>query len=314
MSNRNARPGKLVLLLAAFAFLTSCQPGTADIENIRRRAEAGDSASQYNLGGRHLHGYGGVPQDIREAVKWYRKAAAQGHAAAQHSLGLMYAKGEGVPEDHREAVKWYRKAANQGHAEAQFKLGKMYAAAGRGLAGWKPEGVPAQNLPKALKWLRLAAEQGHAEAQYSLGHMYNIGLGVPEDHREAVKWFRLAADQGHASSQSSLGGSYARGEGVPQDYRSAVQWFRLAAEQGHAWGQHSLGLSYAKGEGVPQDYVKAHAWLNLAATHKFRVGTSGMPFAKIRDRLAAQMTTAQIADAQKLAAELHKRIETSKSR
>jgi uncharacterized protein len=38
----------------------------------------------------------------------------------------MYATGEGVPKDDAEAVKWFRKAAEQGHAKAQFNLGAMY--------------------------------------------------------------------------------------------------------------------------------------------------------------------------------------------
>ena len=64
----------------------------------------------------------GVPEDDKEAVKWYRLAAEQGHAQAQYNLGLMYANGEGVPEDDKEAVKWYRLAAEQGHAQAQSTL------------------------------------------------------------------------------------------------------------------------------------------------------------------------------------------------
>ena len=35
-------------------------------------------------------------------------------------------KGQGVPQDYAEAVRWYRKAADQGHAGAQFNLGVMY--------------------------------------------------------------------------------------------------------------------------------------------------------------------------------------------
>ena len=44
----------------------------------------------------------GVDQNNSTAVKWYRKAAEQGHVYAQHSLGLMYQS-------------WYRKAAEQGY-------------------------------------------------------------------------------------------------------------------------------------------------------------------------------------------------------
>ena len=52
----------------------------------------------------------GVPQDYAEAVKWYRRAAEQGYAAAQYNLGAVYATARGVPQDYAEAVKWYRRA------------------------------------------------------------------------------------------------------------------------------------------------------------------------------------------------------------
>ena len=37
----------------------------------------------------------GVPKNDAEAVKWFRLAAEQGLARAQHNLGLMYANGTG---------------------------------------------------------------------------------------------------------------------------------------------------------------------------------------------------------------------------
>ena len=61
--------------------------------------------------------------DFRENLQ----AAAQGNAAAQYNLGVMYANGEGVPKDDAQAVQWYRKAAEQGDAKAQYKLGVMDA-------------------------------------------------------------------------------------------------------------------------------------------------------------------------------------------
>jgi hypothetical protein len=57
----------------------------------------------------------GVPRDYVESVKWYRKAAEQGNANAQHGLGVMYHNGFGVERDDNEATKWFRKAAEQGH-------------------------------------------------------------------------------------------------------------------------------------------------------------------------------------------------------
>jgi TPR repeat protein len=84
-----------------------------------------------------------VPQDEKEAVKWYRLAAEQGNAAAQYNLSLMYANGQGVPQDDKEAVKWTRMAAEQGYAAAQLSLGVMYA---------NGQGVP-QDEKEAAKWM-----------------------------------------------------------------------------------------------------------------------------------------------------------------
>ena len=53
----------------------------------------------------------GVTQDYAEAVTWYRKAANQGHAAAQNNLGLLYEDGRGVPQDYVQAHMWFNLAA-----------------------------------------------------------------------------------------------------------------------------------------------------------------------------------------------------------
>ena len=44
-----------------------------------------------------------VTQDYEEAVRWFRKAADQGIAEAQYSLGVMYGEGQGVMQDYAEA-------------------------------------------------------------------------------------------------------------------------------------------------------------------------------------------------------------------
>ena len=54
-----------------------------------------------------------------EAVPGVESAAAeQGHMYAQFNLGSSYANGDGVPQDMVEAEKWYRKAAEQGYEDA----------------------------------------------------------------------------------------------------------------------------------------------------------------------------------------------------
>ena len=46
-------------------------------------------------------------------MKWYRKAAEQGYATAQHNLGVMYGKGLGVPQDEAQAYMWFKLAASR---------------------------------------------------------------------------------------------------------------------------------------------------------------------------------------------------------
>jgi uncharacterized protein len=56
------------------------------------------------------------------------------------------------------------------------------------------------------------------------------------------------------------------------------------------------------GQGAPQDYTPAHMWLNLAAARDPDAKTSDLA-AKARDLVASKMTSAQIAEAERLARE-----------
>ena len=76
-----------------------------------KRAEQGDAAAQLNLGFSYERGLG-VPQNYKEAVRWYLAAAEQGHSKAQYNLAAMYAHGNGVPQDYIQAHVWYNLAAS----------------------------------------------------------------------------------------------------------------------------------------------------------------------------------------------------------
>jgi len=53
------------------------------IEAIRNSAELGSPEDQLKMGAFYEFGLKLIPKDLNEAAKWYRKAAAQGHALAQ---------------------------------------------------------------------------------------------------------------------------------------------------------------------------------------------------------------------------------------
>ena len=48
----------------------------------------------------------GAKQDYSEAVKWFTKAAEQGHVRAQSMLGAYYMVGRGAPQDFQKAYFW----------------------------------------------------------------------------------------------------------------------------------------------------------------------------------------------------------------
>ncbi len=189
-----------------------CAVAADDLEALRKKAEAGDSAAQRELA--IIYGRGeGVPKDVSESLKWLGKSIEQGDAEAQFNLGMMYGT------DSAESVKWFRKAAEQGYAVAQSYLGAMYA---QGMD------VPKDDA-ESFKWFRMAAEQGDASAQTMIGAMYFEGAGVPQDDDEAVKWYRKAAEQGDFIALGSLGRMYDLGRGVPEDNVAAYAWYSVAA-------------------------------------------------------------------------------------
>jgi len=121
-------------------------------------AQRGVVDAQLNLGLMYVNG-DGVPQDYKEAVKWFEKAVEQGDAMAQYTLGLMYVNGDGVPQDYKEAARLYEKAAEQGYAKAQYNLGSMYGN-GKGVL---------QDYVKAHMWWNIAASSGHKSAAENRG-------------------------------------------------------------------------------------------------------------------------------------------------
>ncbi len=184
---------------------------------------------QFWLGNLYTNGQG-VPQDYALAASWWRQAAEQGLAKAQHNLGFAYEFGQGVELDHTQAAVWWNKAAKQGYAYAQNDLGYAYE------RGW---GVP-QDGEQAAFWYRKAAEQGLPEGQFHIGIFYSCGDVVGLDQVQAAQWYRKAAEQGYAPAQFNLGVCYRDGKGVLEDQAQAEIWYRKAAEQGNESAQMAL--------------------------------------------------------------------------
>ncbi len=152
-----------------------------------------------------------------------------------------------------------------------------------------------------IEQIRAAAEQGDAEAQFNLGVLHYSGELVPQDDAESARWVRSAAEQGHLEAQYFLALRYDEGRGVPQDSAEAARWYLAAARRGNGDAQFALGRMYTDGRGVRQDLETAYLWVELAASH---IGEEKREtVADFRDSLAAKMTPAQVAEAQRGARE-----------
>ena len=116
------------------------------IEQLEQKASEGDPLAQCELGIQYIGMFTAYPaqtkyENLRKyascadqskynklALYWFRKAADQGDAKAQYSLGRMYSAGVSVARDNKIAVKWFKKAAEQEYAGAQRFIDMIYQA------------------------------------------------------------------------------------------------------------------------------------------------------------------------------------------
>ncbi|TLM69264.1 MAG: sel1 repeat family protein [Deltaproteobacteria bacterium] len=190
------------------------------VDELLRRAEAGDAECQYWAGLRYFQGEG-VPENPRKAVELCADAARQFHIQAITFLAYCRLKGVVVPKDRKEAVLMYRFAAGEGYAPAQFTLGNFYLA-GNGVR---------KNVRLALKWLGKAAAQNEVDALVQLGDLYHEGAAVVEDEEKACGYYHRAAELGSARGQYMFGSFLMKGVAIKADPVAALDWLDQAVAQ-----------------------------------------------------------------------------------
>ena len=172
-----------------------------EIRKLSKRASDGlfgeaDARAQYELAETYQYG-NRIERNFDLAVKWYRKAAKQGHAAAQYKLGVAYYCGRASSwfgDRRQQTVEWYRKAAAQGYAPAQCELGNAFA------DGYGVE----KDLKQAFEWYQKATSGGDLQGQLKLGEAYEKGQGIPQDLNRAAFWYRGGAARGYTQAKEAL--------------------------------------------------------------------------------------------------------------
>ena len=211
---------------------------------FQEAANKGDDVAQYYLGVFFELGLS-VKPDIKEALKWYEKAADAGNVEAIQYFSSQADKGNYTNEEN--LLRWLTDASSKKIAWATFKLAVMYYL-GKGCE---------INAEKALDCFYTSAELGNVDAQYMLGKIYEEGNIVAIDYTESYKWYHRAADGKKMEAEYALGYFYEHGKGISVNFEKASKWYSLSSEQGYSLAKFNLGRLYEKGIGIKQDINKA---------------------------------------------------------
>ena len=140
---------------------------------------------------------------FRLAVRWLQVAADQGHTLAQVSVGWYYLTGRGVVQDDTEAARWYRRAATQGNAWAQHNLLIIKLRRGLRLAQSQDDVEEALARCRVKKMLRderglpghcLQGISTHKEFWLLEPHRTETGVKEDREHQDA-HWRELGEAQ-----------------------------------------------------------------------------------------------------------------------
>ncbi len=216
-------------------------------------ARAGRVEAMTNAGLHLLYG-DGVPQDVRHAFRWMRKAAGLGDGVAAFNLALSYEKGPCIRPNRRLAEYWYRRAVSLGFPPARMNLAALLV-----------QSSDKEKLKESVALYRESARLGNVKALLYVAFAYEQGRGVRKNLGRAIQIYKKAADAGNADAQCVLGWMCLNGVGGSTDILGALRWYQQSAEQGNASALFSLGQMYGEGNGVPKSRTRAARYLRLAA-------------------------------------------------
>ena len=239
----------------------------------------------YNKGYFFYTGTNGFDKDIKQAIKYFEKAAQLGYADAMNYLGLIYENGNGVPKSYQLASLWYIKAINADNKNpfASYNLARMY---------YNGTGVR-KNLDRAYVY-------AHSSVLLGLGNTNSIypkscyltGLILMEyykKYRRAVLYFYDAAKYGKIPEAYHNLGFLAQNGAFPvKIYGGKTQahfdgvahyFFEEAAKLGFLPSMDETGRLYLK----YQDFSKGRYWIEKAAAKGYEPSKKRLKCLKFMD-------------------------------
>lgn len=193
------------------------------------------------------------------ALKYMKEFAGFGNVEAMYKVGNLYMDSNGtLPENVREAEVWYKKAAQKENIFAMYKLACIYIENNDMLD--KETGAKKEYwLKQGREWMEKAAEKNLKQAVIFVGDMYYNGkYGASVDGAKAVYWLKRAADDcKDPRSCCDLGLAYAKGYGKTIDWSEIYKYIKMGADMDDGKSYHNLACLYKRGLGVEKDYDEA---------------------------------------------------------
>ncbi|HEX2861502.1 MAG TPA: hypothetical protein VHN79_07670, partial [Lacunisphaera sp.] len=216
----------------------------------------------------------GRAQDIPEAVKLLTQAADAGRSEAAMELAFLYLGHGAQPVDETAALRWLRRAADAGNAAAKpwvellgaglakparaeraFELGQQ------AIATTTEGNHSTVDFGGAVPWMNYATALDHPEATAFVAMRY-----YESNPEAAMEIYHRAADLGSASAATFLASTYFNGWGVEKDLVLAREYRLKAAAGGGLSEQNKAGVTLMRGQGGSIDLAGARAWFLKAAT------------------------------------------------
>ena len=248
---------------AAYELGRMCRDGIGTAVNLRQAKRYFEKAAKldnpdalYGLGKLFLR-KDSEYYDPNKAVDCLLKAARKGHEYAAYTLGRLFLKGDEIPKDVNRALHWLNEAVKKENPYAEYLLGKTL------LMGVDT----AQDMERGVQLLTASAGQKNCCAQYTLGKAYLEGVLLPQNIPESIRLLTESADNGFTPAQYLVGKLLYRGEVVMRDIGRALLYLEQAAEKENAYAAYLAGKILLTEESV-KDVHKAVYFLKIAAAQQ----------------------------------------------
>jgi TPR repeat protein len=232
-------------------------------------ATKGDSAAQLRLAKAYQFGEGQT-RDIREAVRWYYAAAAQGNAEAAYMLGVLAYNGDVLGDNVRgsdvQAWVWFDAADIAGYPDAAVsrdrtgsdlvdaKLKQAHElAATLFLNGGRFPAHPDAAI-KELEWLDVHNSSG---GTLLLASLYTEGRQIPKDLDKAKALCEKAVKQQYGGAHYCL----AQIQSENGNAGAAFELIKKDAEAIYPTAMVELAKRYRDGNGTKADPIAAYTWV-----------------------------------------------------